>query len=163
MKKWIVAFGVALFTGATIVVVDGAIKKRKKKYAEVKIDDEGTPVVDESEQEEELDEETQQKIAEKVEKLVNWIIDHEKHFKAFGLVGGALITIFRLRKHMKENEFQKEALVLLNDLQEHEHKRGWNDCEKDLSKWLQTIVPGESGILKDLYDNNRMYEVSVYD
>lgn len=162
MKKWIVAFGIALFTGATIVVIDGAVK-RKKKYAEVKINDDGMPVSDESEQEEVLDEETQQKIAEKVEKLVNWIIDHEKHFKAFGLVGGALITIFRLRKHMKENEFQKEVLVLLNDLQEHERKRGWTDCEKDLSKWLQTIVPGESGILMDLFDNNRRYEVSVYD
>lgn len=72
--------------GAAILVA--SIIKNKKKYAEVQ-----TPEEEKKEEPEEI----KVKIARAAEKMVNWILTHEKYFKAIKIVGALACTGFELR------------------------------------------------------------------
>lgn len=72
--------------GAAILVA--SFVKNKKKYAEVQ-----TP----EEEKKEESEETKVKIAQAAEKVVNWVLTHEKYFKAIKMVGTLAYTGFELR------------------------------------------------------------------
>ena len=166
MKNLWIGIGVALIAGATALVVKEV--QKKKKYAEVHIDENGEqvdPPTEETGETEEIKEEDQSvsdKISAYVDKVVDFVLTHDKEFKAFNILGGALITVLKIRKTFKENTFQKDVMKTLNEIKEREYDRGKIDTFHWLSNKLRNIKDDGCAWIKDNYNNGTLYKVTLF-